>query len=98
MIDYRRFIETVLDCQLVTTKEDKIYSLAQKIMHDPFIQSLYEPLYRTWWESRPFQDLDLLNEDPDTPDVTVDWPDFYMQVAEGLPRNDKLALRKKYTP
>ena len=97
MTDHRQFLETVLDCQVATLKEAEIYLLANRIMQDPFIKARYDALYLPWWESA-FKDLDLLNDDPGVPNVEVVWPDFYMQVAQELTRNDKLALRKKYTP
>jgi hypothetical protein len=95
---YRTFVETVLDAK-IALRPAEVYTLATAIMADPFIQSRYEPLLQSWWETNPYADLDVSdNPDPNAPDVVVVQPDFYMQVAEGLTRNDRLALRKKYTP
>jgi hypothetical protein len=99
MTDYRRFLETVLDSDIVTLSDSKIYLLASRIMADPFIQSRYEPLLAAWWTTNPYSDLDVSDDpDPNAPDVVVEQPDFYMQIAESLQRNDRLAFRKKYTP
>jgi hypothetical protein len=94
---YRTFVETVLDAK-IALRPQAVYFMATEIMRDPIIVRRYEPLYKAWWESGPYKNLDVrsMEGNPDAPLCTVTEPDFYMQVAQELSRDDRMALRKKY--
>jgi hypothetical protein len=96
MTDYRQFVETALDCRVATLNAAYVYELATRIMRDQIVEHHHNELYNYWWAEQPFKDLDLLNEDPNVPNVEIEFPDFYLAVALQLSRDERLLLRKKY--
>jgi len=95
-LDYRTFVETVLDAK-VSLRPGAVYMLATEIKRDPLIEARHHALSQAWWATNPFADLDVGDEpDPNAPDIKVEFPDHYQMVAEGLTREERQLLRKKY--
>jgi len=96
---YRAFVETVLDAK-VALKPDQVFMLATRIMRDPFLAALHDERCKAWWDSGPFAALDVagMEDNPDAPQFEIQFPDFWLEVAQNISQNDRLALRKKYVP
>lgn len=95
-LDYRTFIETALGAT-VSLRPGAVYTLATEIMQDPLIEARHHALSQAWWATNPFADLDVSDEpDPNAPDIKVEFPNHYQKVAEGLTKEERQMLRKKY--
>ena len=93
---YRTFIEAALDAKIALLP-DEVYMLATRIMADPRMKAEFDKKFQSWYATDPYSALDVSDDpDPDAPNVEVVQPDFYLEVARELGRNEKVALRKKY--
>jgi hypothetical protein len=95
--EYRTFVETMLEAQ-VALRPDQVYMIATRMMADPLLLKLHEERCKAWWDAQPFSAMDVegMENNPEAPLFEITFPNFWLEVAQNLSRNDRLALRKKY--